>query len=73
MANRKNPTKQDEEDNFYNFIESKKWKERGAALDSLNKSLGLDIAKLPDSIETLPPIKLSQGDYAPLAKETGFI
>ena len=68
----KNHPNKDEEDSFYNFIESKKWKERGAALDSLNKSLGLDILKLPDSIETLPPIKLAPGDYAPLAKELDF-
>ena len=57
---------EDEEETFYNFIESKKWKERGAALDALNKALGLDITKLPDSTENLPALKLAPGDYAPL-------
>ena len=57
---------EDEEETFYNFIESKKWKERGAALDALNKALGLDITKLPDSTEVLPALKLAPGDYAPL-------
>jgi len=59
---------EDEEETFYDFIESKKWKERGAALDALNKALGMDIVKLPDTLETLPPLKLAQGDYGPLAK-----
>ena len=63
---------EDEENTFYGFIESKKWKERGAALDSLNKSLGLDITKLPDSLENLPPVKLAAGDYGPLGKVPKF-
>ena len=59
---------EDEEETFYNFIESKKWKGRGAALDALNKALGLDTTKLPDSTEALPALKLAPGDYAPFAK-----
>ena len=50
---------EDEEETFYNFIESKKWKGPGAALDALNKALGLDITKLPDSTEALPTLKLA--------------
>ena len=58
---------EDEEIVFYDGMESKKWKVRGACLDLLNKSLGLDIASLPDEIEKLPEIKLAAGDYGNLA------
>ena len=58
---------EDEEIVFYDGMESKKWKVRGACLDLLNKSLGLDIASLPDEIEKLPEVKLAAGDYGNLA------
>ena len=54
---------EDEEVLFFEGMESKKWKVRAACLDLLNKQLGMDTNALPDDYETVPEVKLTDGDY----------